>query len=185
MEQWFPPSPSILAVAFPGIEFEGKFDPSPAGYCEQSGQIIPLTSYMGVDMGLLNNLNELIALSLSSVRYDVASSVFYVRISKCSRIPVVPARQGARPHTVGWRNRFLGSINVYMLQQPNLSYRPARLKKAESIPRNQFLGFINVYKYALCFLGGGGGGGWGPVPTTKTISKEVVFIIIFVICHTP
>jgi hypothetical protein len=36
------------------------------------------------------------------------------------------------------------------VQQPYLSYRPARLHSlAESIPRNRFLGSINVYKYGL------------------------------------
>jgi hypothetical protein len=36
------------------------------------------------------------------------------------------------------------------VQQPYLSYQPARLHSlAESIPRNQFLGSINVYKYGL------------------------------------
>ncbi len=36
------------------------------------------------------------------------------------------------------------------VQQPCLSYRPARLHGlAESIPRNRFLGSINIYKYGL------------------------------------
>ena len=36
------------------------------------------------------------------------------------------------------------------VQQPYLSYRPARLHcLVESIPRNRFLGSINVYKYGL------------------------------------
>jgi hypothetical protein len=36
------------------------------------------------------------------------------------------------------------------VQQPYLSYRPARLHGlAKSIPRNRFLGSINVYKYGL------------------------------------
>jgi hypothetical protein len=36
------------------------------------------------------------------------------------------------------------------VQQPYLSYQPARLHRlVESISRNRFLGFINVYKYGL------------------------------------
>ncbi len=36
------------------------------------------------------------------------------------------------------------------VQQPFLSYRPARVRRlAKSIPRNRFLGFITVYKYGL------------------------------------
>ncbi len=48
-------------------------------------------------MGLLNNLNEIIDLSISSIRYDVASYVFWVRISKRLRIPGMNSKESIPP----------------------------------------------------------------------------------------
>ncbi len=89
----------------------------------------------------------------------VSSSV-WARIFKLLRSQESISRNQFRQH-LAWRDRtgicrpFKDPRNGFpawrMVQQPYLSYRPARLHKlVESIPRKWFLSSIYVYKNGLC-----------------------------------